>query len=305
MAEAQKAGGICAFIDAEHALDPEYARKLGVDTENLYVSQPDNGEQALEIAEELARSGAIASIVVDSVAALVPRAEIEGDMGDSHVGLQARLMSQGLRKLAGMVSRTGTVLIFINQLREKIGDKYGSGETTTGGHALKFYASVRLDIRRSSIKGGKNNNETIGQKANIRVVKNKVSPPFKSTSLEIISGGGFDNVGAIITLAVEQDLIQKSGAWFYYGEQKAHGQSGIRKLFIDQPELLEKVKEELSRQKIVGEELHAVIQEEEIKENCVEMASDEEQQYGVRNDDKIDNIDQDFDFDDLLVAAER
>lgn len=254
VAEAQKAGGICAFIDAEHALDPEYAKKLGVDTENLYVSQPDNGEQALKIAEELARSGAIALIVVDSVAALVPRAEIDGDMGTSHVGLQARLMSQGLRKLAGVVSKTGTVLIFINQLREIIGNNYGPSETTTGGRALKFYASVRLDIRRKDpIKGGKDSKEILGYQTQIRVVKNKVAPPFKTTVIDMMRDTGFDKVGAIVNLAIKRDLITKGGAWYTYQGKKVQGLPGVCGFFAENSNLFEELKKQLSQQTLISE----------------------------------------------------
>ncbi len=218
IAEAQKAGGLAAFIDAEHALDPAYAEAIGVDLENLYFSQPDNGEQALEIADTLVRSGALDLVVVDSVAALVPRAEIEGEMGDSHVGLQARLMSQALRKLSGSLSRSGTTAIFINQLREKIGVMFGSPETTPGGRALKFYASVRLDIRRiGALKVG---NETVGNQTKVTVRKNKVAPPFKEVFFDIMYGEGISREGSLLDMGIAHEVVQKSGAWFAYGDER-------------------------------------------------------------------------------------
>ncbi|MCA1849427.1 MAG: recombinase RecA, partial [Actinobacteria bacterium] len=218
IAEAQKAGGLAAFIDAEHALDPTYAQAIGVDLENLYFSQPDNGEQALEIADTLVRSGALDLVVVDSVAALVPRAEIEGEMGDSHVGLQARLMSQALRKLSGSLSRSGTTAIFINQLREKIGVMFGSPETTPGGRALKFYSSVRLDIRRiGALKAG---NDTVGNQTRVKVVKNKVAPPFKVVDFDIMYGEGISKEGSLLDIGIEHEVVQKSGAWFAYGDER-------------------------------------------------------------------------------------
>jgi recombination protein RecA len=218
IAEAQKAGGLAAIIDAEHALDPTYAEAIGVDLENLYFSQPDNGEQALEIADTLVRSGALDLVVVDSVAALVPRAEIEGEMGDSHVGLQARLMSQALRKLSGSLSRSGTTAIFINQLREKIGVMFGSPETTPGGRALKFYSSVRLDIRRiGALKAG---NDTVGNQTRVKVVKNKVAPPFKVVEFDIMYGEGISREGSLLDIGIEHEVVQKSGAWFAYGDER-------------------------------------------------------------------------------------
>ena len=240
VANVQKAGGIAAFIDAEHALDPVYAAKLGVDTDALLVSQPDTGEQALEIMDMLVGSGAVDIVVVDSVAALVPRAEIDGDMGDSHVGLQARLMSQALRKITGRLASTGTTAIFINQLREKIGVFFGSPETTTGGKALKFYASVRIDIRRiETLKDGAN---PIGNKTRAKIVKNKMAAPFKQAEFDILYGEGISVEGGILDLAVEHDIVKKSGAWFTYdGEQLGQGRENVRKLLKDNPELTEEL----------------------------------------------------------------
>jgi recombination protein RecA len=244
VANVQKAGGTAAFIDAEHALDPIYAAKLGVDIDNLLVSQPDTGEQALEIMDMLVGSGAVDIVVVDSVAALVPRAEIEGDMGDSHVGLQARLMSQALRKITGRLNSTGTTAIFINQLREKIGVFFGSPETTTGGKALKFYASVRIDIRRiETLKDGPN---PIGNRTRAKIVKNKMAPPFKQAEFDILYGEGISVEGGILDLAVESDIVKKSGAWFTYdGEQLGQGRENVRKLLKDNPELTEELKEKV------------------------------------------------------------
>jgi recombination protein RecA len=240
IAEVQKNGGYVAFIDAEHALDPKYAKALGVDVDNLILSQPDTGEQALEIAEALIRSGAVDAIVIDSVAALVPEAEINGEMGDSHVGLQARLMSQAMRKLSGAISKSGTVAIFINQIREKVGVMFGSPETTPGGRALKFYASVRLEIRRSEqIKSG---TDIVGNKTTIKVVKNKVASPFKSVNVDIIYGEGISKYGELVDLASELDLIQKSGAWFAYeGEKIGQGRENAKQYLVDHPETYKKI----------------------------------------------------------------
>jgi len=241
IAEAQKAGGMAAFIDAEHAFDKSYAEKLGIDTENLLISQPDNGEQALEIAEHLIRSGAIDIIVIDSVAALVPKGELEGEMGDSKMGLQARLMSQALRKLTGAINKTGCSCIFINQLRDKIGVMFGSPETTTGGNALKFYASVRLDIRR--IGQIKENADTIlGNRTKVKVVKNKVAPPFKVVEFDIIYGQGISKVGEIIDLGVEFEIVKKAGSWFSYeGTKLGQGRDAVKSLLLDNPELMEEL----------------------------------------------------------------
>ncbi len=254
IAEAQKQGGLAAFIDAEHAFDKGYAEKLGIDTANLLISQPDNGEQALEIAEHLIRSGAIDIIVIDSVAALVPRAELEGEMGDSKMGLQARLMSQALRKLTGTINRTGCSCIFINQLREKIGVMFGNPETTTGGNALKFYASIRLDIRRiGQIKESADN--VLGNRTRVKVVKNKVAPPFKVIEFDIMYGKGISKSGEIVDIGVELDVVQKSGSWFSYdGNKLGQGRDAVKLLIEDNPELMEelekKIKEKLSQPKV-------------------------------------------------------
>lgn len=244
IAEAQKAGGIAAFIDAEHAFDRYYAEKLGVQTEDLIISQPDNGEQALEIADNLIRSGAIDLIVIDSVAALTPKAEIEGDMGDSKVGLHARLMSQALRKLTGTISKTNCTVIFINQLREKIGVMFGNPETTTGGNALKFYASIRLDIRRSTqIKDGEH---VIGNRTKVKVVKNKVAPPFRIAEFDILYGEGVSKLGEIIDLGTQYEVIQKSGSWFSYdGTKLGQGREGVKTILKDNPELAEEIEHKI------------------------------------------------------------
>lgn len=240
VANAQKAGGVAAFIDAEHALDPVYARKLGVDTDSLIVSQPDNGEQALEIADMLIRSGALDVIVIDSVAALVPKAEIEGDMGDSHVGLQARLMSQALRKMTGALAQAGTTAIFINQLREKIGVFFGSPETTTGGKALKFYSSVRLDIRR--IQTIKNGDEAVGNRTRVKVVKNKMAPPFKSAEFDMLYGEGISREGSALDMAIQVGVVKKSGSWFTYeGDQLGQGRENVRNFLKDNPAITEEI----------------------------------------------------------------
>ena len=250
IAQAQRMGGTAAFIDAEHALDPAYAHKLGIDIENLYVSQPDSGEQALEICEALLRSGAIDIVVIDSVAALVPRQELEGDMGDSHVGLQARLMSQALRKLAGVISKTNAIAIFINQLREKVGVMFGNPETTTGGKALKFYATIRLDIRRSEqLKAG---NEIVGNRTKIKVVKNKVAPPFKTCEFDILYGKGISHEGSVLDLAVENDFVQKSGAWFNYGDVRiGQGRENARQYLIDHKDVCDEL-EAMIREKLLA-----------------------------------------------------
>ncbi|MBR3255260.1 MAG: recombinase RecA [Clostridia bacterium] len=268
VAEAQKMGGEAAFIDAEHALDPVYAKKLGVDIDNLIVSQPDTGEQALEITESLVRSGALDVIVVDSVAALVPKAEIDGDMGDSHMGLQARLMSQALRKLAGAINKSKTVLIFINQLREKIGVMFGNPETTTGGRALKFYASVRLDIRR--IENIKQDGQVTGSRARVKVIKNKVAPPFREAEFDIVYGEGISKAGNILDMAVNMDIIEKSGSWFSYnGERIGQGRENIKKLLQDNPKMLEEVEAKVRAnfkkgfEESLGEEIPSVDDDEE------------------------------------------
>lgn len=244
VAEAQKIGGEAAFIDAEHALDPVYARKLGVNVDELIVSQPDTGEQALEIAEALVRSGAVDVIVVDSVAALVPKAEIDGDMGDSHVGLQARLMSQALRKLAGVISKSNTIVIFINQLREKVGIMFGNPETTTGGRALKFYSSVRMDIRR--IEAIKSGTEVIGNRTRVKVVKNKVAPPFREVEFDIIYGEGISKEGSILDVALNQEIVAKSGSWFSYKEQRiGQGRENAKKFLRENPETAKEIEQRI------------------------------------------------------------
>ena len=247
IAQAQKMGGLAAFIDAEHALDPVYAANLGVKVDDLYVSQPDNGEQALDITEAIVRSGAMDIIVVDSVAALVPKAEIEGDMGDAHVGLQARLMSQALRKLTGAVAKSNTVIIFINQLREKVGVMFGNPETTTGGRALKFYASIRLDVRK--IDSLKNGNEVVGNRTRVKVVKNKVAPPFRIAEFDMLFGEGISREGSILDRAIDQKIIVKSGSWFSYGDLRmAQGRENARAFLKDNPELCDEIERKILEQ---------------------------------------------------------
>lgn len=255
IAEAQKLGGMCAIVDAEHAFDSSYAKKLGVDVDNLLISQPDYGEQALEIADRLILSGALDVVVIDSVAALVPKGELEGEMGDSKMGLQARLMSQALRKLTGTVSKTKTICIFINQLREKIGVMFGNPETTTGGNALKFYASVRLDIRRSAqIKDG---DSIVGNRVKVKVVKNKVAPPFRAAEFDIIYGQGISKIGEILDMGVELGLVQKSGSWFSYdGNKLGQGREAVKQLLLDNPELSQEIEGKI-RTKLSGEVLPA------------------------------------------------
>jgi recombination protein RecA len=257
IAEAQKKGGICAFIDAEHAFDKFYAEKLGIDTANLLISQPDDGEQALEIADNLIRSGAIDVLVIDSVAALVPRAEIEGDMGDSKMGLHARLMSQALRKLTGTISKTGCVAIFINQLREKIGVMFGNPETTTGGNALKFYASIRLDIRRiGQIKDG---DDMIGNRTKVKVAKNKVAPPFRVVEFDIMYGKGISRVGEVLDIGVDAGIVQKSGSWFSYeGTKLGQGRDAVKELLEDNPEMLLEIENKIKAKNASGAEVLAV-----------------------------------------------
>src|SRR6266542_1147505 len=259
VANAQRAGGIAAFIDAEHALDPDYAKALGVDTDALLVSQPDTGEQALEIADMLIRSGALDILVIDSVAALVPRAEIEGEMGDNHVGLQARLMSQALRKIAGALSNSGTTAIFINQLREKIGVMFGSPETTTGGKALKFYASVRIDVRR--IETLKDGSDAVGNRTRAKVVKNKMAPPFKQAEFDIIYGQGISREGSLIDMGVEHGFIRKSGAWYTYeGDQLGQGKENARNFLRDNPDLADEIEKKIKEKLGVGPRLDTEIE---------------------------------------------
>ncbi|HEY2700216.1 MAG TPA: recombinase RecA [Pseudonocardiaceae bacterium] len=256
VANAQRAGGIAAFIDAEHALDPEYAKALGVDTDALLVSQPDTGEQALEIADMLIRSGALDVLVVDSVAALVPRAEIEGEMGDNHVGLQARLMSQALRKITGALSNSGTTAIFINQLREKIGVMFGSPETTTGGKALKFYASVRLDVRR--IETMKDAGEAVGNRTRVKVVKNKVAPPFKQAEFDILYGQGISREGSLIDMGVDQGIVRKSGAWYTYeGDQLGQGKEKARQFLKENPDVANEIEKRIKEKLDIGPKMDA------------------------------------------------
>jgi recombination protein RecA len=260
IANVQAAGGLAAFIDAEHALDPDYASRLGIDLDSLYVSQPDTGEQALEITDTLVRSGAIDLIVIDSVAALVPRAEIEGEMGDSHVGLQARLMSQALRKMAGALSNTNTTCIFINQLREKIGVMFGSPETTTGGKALKFYSSVRLDVRRiETLKGG---TEAVGNRTRVKVVKNKVAPPFKQAEFDILYGEGISREGSLIDIGVDAAIVRKSGAWYTYeGDQLGQGKENARTFLKDNPDLANEIEKRIKEALHIGPQVDAPVEE--------------------------------------------
>jgi recombination protein RecA len=260
VAEAQRNGGICAYIDAEHAMDPVYARAIGVDIDQLLISQPDTGEQALEIADMLVRSGALDVVVIDSVAALTPRAEIEGEMGDTHVGLQARLMSQALRKLTANLNRSNTIMIFINQLREKIGVMFGSPETTTGGRALKFYSSVRLDIRRiESIKDGA---EVVGNRTRVKVVKNKVAPPFRQAEFDIMYGKGISREGSLLDMAVEMGIVKKSGAWFTYdGEQLGQGRENAKNFLSDNMEMMVEISEKVKAQAGIGGEVEAEFSE--------------------------------------------
>lgn len=251
IAQAQRAGGYAAFIDAEHALDPIYAKKLGVDIDNLLISQPDNGEQALEIAEALVRSGAIDVVVVDSVAALVPKAEIEGEMGDSHVGLHARLMSQAMRKLTGIISKSNTTAIFINQIREKVGIMFGNPETTTGGRALKFYASVRLEVRKSeTLKQG---NDVVGTRTKVKVVKNKVAPPFKQAEFDIMYGEGISREGCIVDIGTELDIISKSGAWYSYGDHRlGQGRENVKEFFRENPRIADEIETKIRESALAG-----------------------------------------------------
>ena len=271
VAEVQKRGGIAGFIDAEHALDPVYAKNIGVDIDNLYISQPDNGEQALEITETMVRSGAVDIVIVDSVAALVPKAEIEGDMGDSHVGLHARLMSQALRKLTAAISRSNCVVIFINQLREKVGVMFGNPETTTGGRALKFYASVRLDVRRTeTLKQG---GEMVGNHVKVKVVKNKVAPPFKQAEFDIIFGTGISREGEILDLASECNVVNKSGAWYSYnGERIGQGRENVKIFLKDHPEICEEIEKQVRIQ------YHLLPEEEAAQQNPAAQDAEEEQE---------------------------
>lgn len=289
VAEVQKRGGIAGFIDAEHALDPVYARNIGVDVDNLYISQPDNGEQALEITETMVRSGAIDIVIVDSVAALVPKAEIDGDMGDSHVGLQARLMSQALRKLTGVISKSNCTVVFINQLREKVGVMFGNPETTTGGRALKFYSSVRLDVRR--IEALKQGGEVIGNRTRVKVVKNKIAPPFKEAEFDIMFGEGISSVGDILDLAAENGIINKSGAWYAYnGNKIGQGRENAKQYLKDNPEICTEVElkvrelfnletpateESAAKEKASGEKSGKGTKEKQAKEKAGESAEAE------------------------------
>ncbi len=273
IAEAQKRGGTCAFIDAEHALDPGYARKLGVDLDNLLISQPDAGEQGLEIADTLVRSGAVDVLVVDSVAALVPRAELDGDMGDSHVGLHARLMSQALRKLTGSVSRSNTMLIFLNQIRSKIGVMFGSPETTTGGNALKFYASIRLDIRR--IGQIKERDEVVGNQTRIKVVKNKMAPPFRQVEFDIMYGEGVSKMGELIDLGVKANIVEKSGAWFSYDSQRiGQGRENSKQFLRDHPDMAVAIEKRIREQSgVVANAMLTTPDEHEVAEAAADAAA--------------------------------
>ena len=303
IAEAQKKGGIAALIDAEHAFDRFYAEKLGVDVTNLLISQPDNGEQALEIAEQLIRSAAIDILVIDSVAALTPKSEIEGDMGDRNVGLQARLMSQALRKLTGTISRTNTVCIFINQLREKIGVMFGPSETTTGGNALKFYASVRIDIRPSTaIKDGDN---TLGRLTKVKVVKNKVAPPFKRCEFDIMFGEGISKAGEIIDLGVDTDVIQKSGSWFSYNGQKlAQGREAAKQLMYDNPELAEELEAKIM-EALAAADADKSKPKPKAKSKSAKTADEApEKAPADPADNDVDDVDLDFDEDDDFPLEE-
>lgn len=299
IAEAQKAGGTAAIIDAEHAFDRFYAEKLGVDLMNLLIAQPDNGEQALEIADQLIRSAAIDILVIDSVAALTPKSEIEGDMGDNKVGLQARLMSQALRKLTGTISRTNTVCIFINQLREKIGVTFGPSETTTGGNALKFYSSVRIDIRPSTaIKDGDN---TIGKLTKVKVVKNKVAPPFKRCEFDIMFGEGISKSGELIDLGVETEVIQKSGSWFSYnGTKIAQGREAAKQVMVDNPELAEEIETKITEALTKGD----AAPKEKTKAKPVKSAKADTKKASAPADDDADDIDLDFDDDEDFSIEE-
>ncbi|MBE5774291.1 MAG: recombinase RecA [Clostridiales bacterium] len=306
VAQAQKLGGTAAFIDAEHALDPVYAAKIGVDIDELYVSQPDNGEQALDICEALVRSGAIDIVVVDSVAALVPKAEIEGDMGDSHVGLQARLMSQALRKLTSVISKTNTVVVFINQLREKVGVVYGNPETTTGGKALKFYATIRIDIRKSeAIKEGK---EVVGNKTKVKIVKNKVAPPFRTCVVEMMYGEGISRTGEILDFAVEMDLIQKSGSFYSYNNERiGQGRDNAKRYLLDKPDVFDALDRQI-REKMLQDP--TVVSETMVREETIAdlTAEDERDDEEFELDDEpvapsADNASDDITLEDLEEAV--
>ncbi len=321
VSEVQKAGGIAAFVDAEHALDPVYAEAIGININDLYVSQPDNGEQALEITEALMRSGAVDLIVVDSVAALVPRAEIEGDMGDSHMGLHARLMSQALRKLVGIANKTGCTLIFINQLREKIGS-YGGGETTTGGRALKFYASIRIDVRRIDFLKGANAQDVIGNRVKVKIAKNKLAPPFKVCEFDIMYGEGISREGDILEIATEMDVVVRSGAWYSYNDEKiGQGREKVKQYFIENPdicrEIENKVRENLGMDllpEMAPLEKKAVVEEVEVetdkkakkttkkaKVEKVDDLDDLDEDLDGEFDEDFDDLDGEFDEDDLIL----